>query len=83
MKSEVFERSFSTDTVIIKRCHKCGQMMESPKELMRCIRCGKSFLPSNYFSKVHAKNSSDFENLFAEATELHEDDLVKGISLLW
>ncbi len=84
MKSCVTENTTAaTDKVIIKKCHVCGQIMESAKEPMKCIRCGKSFLPSHYFSKVHAKNSKDFENLFATSSELVDDDLIKGITILW
>jgi hypothetical protein len=78
----VVKKRFS-DKVVVKKCHMCGQIMESTKEIMRCIKCSKSFLPHNYFGKVHAKNSTDFEKLFSSAVDLHDDDLIKGITVLW
>ena len=69
--------------VIVKKCHICGQVSESHKELEKCIKCKKSFLPSNYFHKVHAKNSYEFSKLFSSSEELHEEDLIKGLGVLW
>lgn len=69
--------------VLIKKCHVCGTIKESYKEEKKCTGCQKSFLPSNYFNKVHAKNSKEFEELFSSSEDLHEEDLVKGINVLW
>jgi len=77
------ERSVGNGKIIIKKCHVCGEMIESGKEAQKCPKCKKSFLPSNYFNKVHAKNNFEFDNLFSSSDELHEDDLIKGISVLW
>lgn len=68
---------------IIKSCHVCGHVHASYEEVQRCEGCEKSFLPLNYFSKVHAKNSAEFETLFLGAEEIHEDDLIKGLYVLW
>ncbi len=68
---------------IIKKCHVCGHMMESHQEIDKCGSCKKPFLPMNYFGKVHAKNSAEFKELFSNASELHEDDMVKGLTVLW
>ncbi|MDD0851520.1 hypothetical protein HBN50_00370 [Halobacteriovorax sp. GB3] len=81
MKQEVNLRTATR--VLIKKCHSCGHMMESTREIEKCNCCNKSFLPSNYFSKVHAKNSEEFRNLFCHIDEMHEEDLVKGISVIW
>jgi len=71
------------ERVLIKKCHVCGQMMESHSEIKKCVRCKKSFLPSHYFAKIHAKNSKEYLHLFAESDELREEDLIKGINVLW
>ena len=71
------------ERVIIKKCHVCGQMMESHSEIKKCVRCNKSFLPSQYFAKIHAKNSQEYLHLFASSEELREEDLIKGINVLW
>lgn len=68
---------------IVKKCHVCGHLMETRKEADKCECCNKPFLPMNYFSKVHAKNSADFKNLFSKASELHEEDMIKGLTVLW
>ena len=59
-------------------CSKCGMSVNAS-----CGKCNKGFLPLNYFSKVHAKNSEEYKQLFARADELHPDDLVKGLYVLW
>tara|TARA_R110002072_G_scaffold534_6_gene3886 strand:- start:66007 stop:66255 length:249 start_codon:yes stop_codon:yes gene_type:complete len=69
--------------LIIKKCHCCGHLNETFKEIKRCTGCKKSFLPANYFGKVHAQNDADYENLYANSEELREEDLVKGINVLW
>lgn len=69
--------------ILIKKCHVCGTVMEGFAEQKKCTGCKKSFLPSNYFGKVHAKNSKEFNELFSSSDNLHEEDLVKGINVLW
>jgi len=69
--------------VLIKKCHVCGVVSESFQETKKCGGCNKSFLPINYFSKVHAKNSKEFDELFSFSEDLHEEDLIKGINVLW
>ena len=71
------------DVVLIKKCHVCGTVVETSKELKKCHKCKKSFLPSNYFNKVHAKDTEEFEEMFLSSSELEEDILVKGIHVLW
>lgn len=68
---------------IIRKCHCCGQLIESHTESNKCISCGKSFLPLNYFQKVHDDRDYEFKDLFCEGYELHEDDLIKGLYVLW
>jgi hypothetical protein len=68
---------------IVKRCHRCGEITESYTEISKCPCCKKSFLPLNYFSKIHTKNSTDYNKLFCSSEELQEEDLIKGIYVLW
>jgi RNA polymerase subunit RPABC4/transcription elongation factor Spt4 len=82
MKAENFIRKTS-EKVIIKKCHCCGEIIETNQEAQKCPSCKKSFLPSNYFGKVHAKNSQEFQNLFLKSDEIHEDDLIRGINVIW
>lgn len=70
---------------IIKRCHICDQITESSKEIDKCVSCGKSFLPLNYFSKIHDHEGHkyDYSELFAQSHELEEEDLIIGLYVLW
>ena len=73
-----------TDTkLLIKKCHICGHIMESSQEVQKCGKCKKSFLPVNYFSKIHSKSQKDYEQLFAYGHEIYEEDLIKGLTVLW
>lgn len=69
--------------LLIKKCHVCGQITESNNELDKCIRCGKGFLPLNYFEKIHNHKDFEFTELFASSHEIHEEELVKGLYVLW
>lgn len=82
MDNKIVEKH-AVKKLIVKKCHVCGTVTEGHKEPMRCKCCKKAFLPSNYFGKVHAKNSKDFSELFLESDNMHEDDLIKGLNVLW
>ena len=69
--------------LFIKRCHVCGEIMESQAEIRKCQSCGKSFLPLRYFEKIQAKNTQEFYQLFSASSDIDEDDLIKGIHVLW
>lgn len=69
--------------LIIRRCHVCGQVVESEVEQESCVSCGKAFLPLNYFNKIHGDQSQKFKDLFSDSDELHEEDLITGIYVLW
>ena len=68
---------------IFKRCHCCGKVNESKKEPTRCTKCHKPFLPSNYFGKIHAKNTQEFNELFSSSDQLSDADLIVGVTVLW
>ncbi len=67
---------------LIKKCHVCLELNESVKEIERCQKCRKAFLPLNYFSKIHL-DDGDYESLFSEVDELQDEDLIKGIYVIW
>ena len=69
--------------LIIKKCHVCGYISESQKEMEQCKSCKKSFLPLNYFDKIHAKDKSVFADLFAYSRDIDEEDIIKGLVVLW
>ncbi len=83
MSNQHHRKAHSSESTIIKKCHVCGFVNEGQKEMESCSKCKKGFLPLNYFSKVHAKTSEEFKNLFARSEDLHPDDLIKGITVLW
>ena len=82
-KMKAMLTSLFSNKTIIKKCHICGHIMESKVEIKKCDKCKKSFLPTNYFGKVRAKNTEEFNNQFNHSDELHEDDLIKGINVIW
>jgi hypothetical protein len=82
MKAELTSKESGTK-LLIKKCHICDHVMESAQEVQKCGKCKKSFLPVNYFSKVHSKSQSEYEQLFAYGHEIHEEDLIKGLTVLW
>ena len=75
--------NYDAQKVIIKKCHICGHLNCTSKEIEKCPKCGKSFLPSSYFTKIHCTSSREFKELFARADEISEEDLVKGIHVIW
>ena len=68
---------------VFKRCHVCDHVNESHKEPERCTKCRKAFLPTNYFEKIHASQMGEYSELFADIRELEEENLVKGLFVLW
>lgn len=70
--------------VLIRKCHKCGKIGESVIELKNCPSCKKAFLPLNYFEKVHAHGGQrQYESLFAHCDDLEEEELIKGLQVIW
>jgi cobalamin biosynthesis Co2+ chelatase CbiK len=69
--------------ILVRKCHVCGEVIESYAEVEKCHQCHKHFLPLNYFGKVHATNSEAYKQLFEEVNSLHEDDLIKGLFVIW
>ena len=82
MKTEIIKAK-KINKLIIRRCHLCDQVNESYSEIQKCGDCNKSFLPLNYFGKVHAKTPHEFKNLFENASDLNENDLIKGLFVIW
>jgi RNA polymerase subunit RPABC4/transcription elongation factor Spt4 len=68
---------------IIKKCHNCSLIVESEREQEKCTNCNKSFLPLNYFAKIHTDKSQKLVDLYADSNELHEEDLITGLYVLW
>ena len=82
-KSHKGLENHSEGQVLIKKCHICGHLNEGAKEMEQCAHCGKSFLPLNYFTKVHDGSSEGFQQLFCQSDELTEEDIIKGLYILW
>ena len=83
MKVENQKSQPTSSKLLVKKCHICGHVMELAQEPQKCHQCKKSFLPVNYFAKVHSKSQGEFEQLFAQGHEIHEEDLIKGLTVLW
>ena len=83
MKEKATLRRRRPKKVLIKKCHVCGQLIESYYEISRCPNCKKSFLPSNYLEKKESISIKSYNLYFSNTDELCEDDLIKGIHVLW
>ena len=70
------------EKILVKKCYCCGHINESAAEIQRCHQCKKSFLPLKYFQKIHDIHQN-YSQLFSQASELEEDDLIKGLVVLW
>ena len=81
MKMEIQKKT--AKKLLIRKCHECGRLNEGHSEKEKCSSCGKSFLPLNYFEKIHGDKNQKFEELFAGSDEIQEDDLIMGIYVLW
>jgi hypothetical protein len=73
----------SKEKILIRTCHACLKLNESTKELERCAHCNKAFLPIRYFDKIHHAEESKWENYFYPTDLIEEEDLIKGLFVLW
>lgn len=73
----------SKEKTLIRACHSCLKVNESYQELERCQHCNKAFLPLRYFDKIHSSKELKWENHFSASDQLEEDDLIKGLFVLW
>lgn len=71
------------EKLLIRACHSCLKINEAPKELERCMHCNKSFLPLRYFDKIKNDRDVNWENHFSYSSQLEEEDLIKGLFVLW
>ena len=69
--------------VLIKKCHLCGHLNEGKEEMTQCTHCKKSFLPLNYFGKIHDGSGESLQELFCRCEELSEEDIIRGLYVLW
>ncbi|MBI2519786.1 MAG: hypothetical protein HYV97_05200 [Bdellovibrio sp.] len=69
--------------LILRICHKCGHANESVKELERCQKCSKAFLPLMYATCSDAKTTKEYKNLFQESSEVEPEDVIKGLVAIW
>lgn len=69
--------------LLVRKCHQCGDLGESPTELKKCAKCNKAFLPLAYFEKVHTLSGARFDSLFSHCDDIDEEDIIKGIHVIW
>lgn len=74
--------SSQSEKSLVKLCHCCGHLHEAVVEVDRCIQCKKSFLPAKYFEKIHDLHQN-YLQLFSKVEELDENDLIKGLMIIW
>lgn len=71
------------EKLLIRACHSCLKINESNVELARCVHCNKSFLPLRYFEKIHRDKQVAFKDHFSSTEHIEEEDLIKGLFVLW
>lgn len=62
----LFEECVMEKKQLFRLCHSCNTLNESEEEILRCSKCGKGFLPINYFEKIRARakmSGQEGENL--------------------
>ncbi len=83
LRGIVKELEKTKEKLLIRACHSCCKINESNKELERCLHCNKSFLPLRYFEKIKGHKEVTWENHFSPSSHLEEEDLIKGLFVLW
>jgi hypothetical protein len=73
----------SKEKTLIRACHSCLKVNESYQELERCAHCNKAFLPLRYFDKIHNNKDMKWDQHFSFSEHLEEEDLIKGLFVLW
>jgi hypothetical protein len=76
-------RKETKEILLMRVCHRCHHINESSVELERCTHCQKSFLPLRYFEKIHSAHGENWKNNFSSTSEIEEEDLIKGLFVLW
>jgi hypothetical protein len=71
------------EKTLIRVCHSCTKINESSRELERCAHCNKSFLPLRYFEKIQSDKAAKWEAHFSSTDMIDEEDLIKGLFVLW
>ena len=82
-KEKVLDLLQLTHSTVVRKCHVCAKLNESETEPKKCNNCHKSFLPLNYFNKVEPKRFEGVDQLFSTSKELRNEDLIKGLFVLW
>jgi hypothetical protein len=76
-------KKINDDKLLMRVCHRCLKINESTQELERCTHCNKAFLPLRYFEKVHEDKDQKWEKYFSTTEHIEEEDLIKGLFVLW
>ena len=76
-------RPSSKEKLLIRACHACFKINHAFEELERCAHCNKAFLPLRYFEKIHDFKDLKWEKHFSTADDMEEEDLIKGLFVLW
>jgi hypothetical protein len=76
-------KNLDKEKLLIRACHTCMKLTESIHEIERCSHCSKAFLPLRYFEKIHDFKGESWQKHFSPADELENEDLIKGLFVLW
>ena len=72
---------------VLRLCHVCNHVSEAEKEVLRCGKCGKAFLPLSSLEKIMlaaSQSGSQASNGPANEDSLERNFMViQGLMALW
>jgi hypothetical protein len=66
---------------LFRLCHVCDCLNESDEEILRCVSCGKGFLPINYFEKLRTRAQQASQN--GEESVMPVFSPLNGLIVFW
>lgn len=67
---------------LFRLCHLCGELNESENnEVLKCGKCGKAFLPVNYFEKM--RNRAIMAGQLSEQMPEFPMNPLNGLLVFW
>ncbi|MBI3543116.1 MAG: hypothetical protein HY075_07575 [Deltaproteobacteria bacterium] len=68
---------------LFRLCHHCSCLNESEEEILRCTKCGKGFLPINYFEKIRNRVQQAAKEGGAEEFPSAIFSPINGLIVFW
>jgi hypothetical protein len=74
-----------SESLNVRRCHMCGEISESAKDILKCGVCSKSLLPFYYFDKTKVSDYSDNRRRPVNTLEVSPQGYgpIRGLTANW